>query len=180
MRIAVKIQRINLEPFITESTMLFYKNLIISFILMTLTTTAISATFPRGCEVSGFGFRDNYLIINDRGGQSFFLIQNRSDKPVDIERHETKEVFMSPKLHSKLDPSNWSAFASDEENLYFTCATQVDNSTVLQNCSDILEVCQYPRVKFALSNMGNYWVSTNKEQGQVIKDAAAKGILLRW
>ncbi len=161
--------------------MLSYTKLIIIFTLSILfTTVTFSSTFPRGCEVTGFGYSDNYLILNERGEQSFYLIQNRSDKSIELEHYETKNVFMSPKLHSKLDPLHWSAFASDVEGLHFKCFTQEGDNADMINCSDVLEVCQYPRVKFALSNMGNYWVSTNKDQGQVIKDAVAKGILLRW
>lgn len=144
------------------------------------TTTAVSGIFPRGCEVTGFGYSENFLVLNERGEQVFYLLQNRSNKPIELEIHETKEVFMSPKLHSKVEPLNWSAFASDVENLHFKCFTQDGENTATVNCRDVLEVCQYPRVKFALSNMGNYWVSTNKEQGQVIKDATAKGIFLHW
>lgn len=156
------------------------KRLIIPLLTTLFTTSAVSGTFPRGCEVTGFGYSENYLILNEHGDQAFYLLQNRSNKPIELELYETKEVFMSPKLHSKLEPLNWSAFASDVENLHFKCFTQDGDNTAMVNCSDVLDVCQYPRVKFALSNMGNYWVSTNKEQGQVIKDAVAKGILLRW
>jgi hypothetical protein len=164
--------------------MLFYKR---SFIFLTLqlcvTALAFSANFPRGCEVRGFSFNQNYLVLNEKGEQAFFLVQNRSNKVIELEHVETKEVFMSPKLHSKLDPLQWAAFSSDEENLHFKCFIQtqdIENPTLTVNCGEVLDVCQYPRAKFALSNMGNYWVSTNKSLGQVIKDTSAKGIYLRW
>jgi hypothetical protein len=151
--------------------------LIINSILM---NSAIAAAFPRGCEVTGFAFTENFLILNDSGEQTLYLIQNRSDQQIELERYETRDVFMSPKLQSKLEPSNWAAFASDVENLHFKCFTNLENNTAQVNCSDVLEVCQYPRVKFALANMGNYWISTNKPQDQVIKDATSKGIYLKW
>ena len=144
------------------------------------TTTVFSSTFPRGCEVTGFGYSDNHLMLNEKGEQAFYLIQNRSNHLVELEHLETKEVFMSPKLHSKLDPMQWSAFASDVQGLYFKCFSQEGDVENTYPCRDVLEVCQYPRAKFALSNMGNYWVSTNKSQPQVIKEATAKGIYLHW
>lgn len=150
------------------------------FTLTVLVGLAHSSNFPRGCEVTGFGFSDNYLVLNERGDQAFYMVQNRSNRPIELEHYETKDVFMSPKLHSKLDPQQWAAFASDIMNLNFKCYTQEGENTAMVNCSEVLDVCQYPRAKFALSNMGNYWVSTNKNQGQVIKDATAKGIYLRW
>lgn len=156
------------------------KKTLISALFLLNASYAWTSTFPRGCEVTGFSYTDNFLILNEKGDQTLFLIQNRSDKKIELTRHETRDVFMSPELQSKLDVSQWAAFASDVENLHFKCFAIDEDNTAQINCSDVLDVCQYPRVKFALSNMGNYWVSTNKPQGQVVKDAVAKGILLRW
>lgn len=141
---------------------------------------AAANTFPHGCEVTGFGYNENYLVVNESGEQSFYLIQNRSSVPIELQRYETREVFMSPPLTAKLDPANWGAFASDVDHLHFQCFVKENENNVPVNCREVLEVCQYPRVKFALSNMGNYWVSTNKTQSQVINEAASKGIYLRW
>jgi hypothetical protein len=140
----------------------------------------VANNFPRGCEVTGFGFNQHYLILNENGEQSFYLLQNRSPVRVELQRYEPREVFMSPPLTAKLDPSNWAAFASDIGNLHFQCFVNENDTAVKIDCRDVLEICQYPRVKFALSNMGNYWVSTNKTQAEVINEAANKGILLHW
>ena len=146
-----------------------------------VTAPNAATSFPRGCEVTGYSFSGNALVLNERNQQTFYMIQNRSNKKIELEHYETQpDVFMSPKLETKFDPSRWAAFASDVENLHFKCYTQENGDRLLMNCRDVLDVCQYPRVKFALSNMGNYWVSTNKAQDQVIKDAVSKGILLRW
>lgn len=137
--------------------------------------------FPRGCEVRGFGFSTNFLVLNENGEQAFYLIQNKSDKTIELEHHETNpEVFMSPKLECKISPTRWSAFASDIKNMYFSCTANNNGERVPVRCSDVLEICQYPRVKFAISNMGSYWVSTNKPQTQVVQDSIHKGIFLRW
>lgn len=156
---------------------------IISFFAMTVFSSSMAATsqtFPHGCEVTGFGFQGNYLILNETGNQSFYLIQNRSNASVELQRYETRDVFMSPSLSVKLEPSNWAAFASDIGNLHFECLVTENETRKKIDCLNVLEVCQYPRVKFAASNMGNYWVSTNKSQTQVINESANKGILLRW
>lgn len=140
-----------------------------------------TSQFPRGCEVVGFGFNKNYLILNEHGEQEFYLLQNRSNQQIEIEHYETHpDVFMSPKLESKIDPMHWSAFASDVANMYFACYVKQGEERVSTNCNEVLDVCQYPRVKFALSNMGNYWVSTDKLLQQVLKDSTAKGIFLHW
>ena len=150
---------------------------------ISLFCTSVSAetSFPHGCEVTGFGFSQSELVLNEKGGQAFYMIQNRSAKKIELEHFETrKDIFMSPKLETKLDPLSWAAFASDIQNSHFRCYTQENGDKMLVSCREALDVCQYPRVKFALSNMGDYWISTNKPREQVIKDAVTKGILLRW
>lgn len=154
------------------------KTLVISAIL--INGVHATSVFPRGCEVIGFGFDQNYLILNASGEQSYYLIQNRSESKVELERQDSAEAFMSPPLQADLDPTNWAAFASDVKNVNFKCYKQVGDNTSLVNCKDVLEVCQYPRARFALSNMGNYWISVNKQQREVIQDSVAKGIYLKW
>jgi len=153
---------------------------ILGFSLLFTNATAATA-FPHGCEVTGYGFIGNDLVLNEKGGQAYYLIQNRSEKKIELEHYESNpDAFMSPKLETKFDTSKWSAFASDVENMHFRCYTQYNGDRMIVNCRDALDVCQYPRAKFALSNMGNYWVSTNKSLEQVVKDTVAKGIYLRW
>ena len=136
--------------------------------------------YPKGCETRGFGYSGEFLVINETGEQTFYLIQNKSNYLIELQRHETRDVFMSPALSAIISPSAWAAFASDLQDMYFQCAIRKQDDITPINCHQVLDVCQYPRVKFALSNMGNYWVSVNKPQSRVIKDAISKGILLRW
>ena len=156
----------------------FNKSLMLSLVLVS--TVNASSSFPRGCEVSGFAYDQNFLVLNERGDQSYYLIQNRSDTKIELERHDTDDAFMSPPLQASLDPMNWGAFASDVKNVNFKCYTHAGENTAQVDCRDVLEVCQYPRVRFALSNMGNYWISVNKAQNGVIQDSVAKGIYLKW
>ncbi|RUR13214.1 enhanced entry protein EnhB [Legionella sp. km772] len=153
-----------------------------SLMLSTLLVSSLNAasSFPRGCEVSGFGYDQSNLILNESGEQSYYLIQNRSDAKIELERHDTADAFMSPPLLASLDSMNWAAFASDVKNVNFKCYKRMDDNTSLVDCRDVLEICQYPRVRFALSNMGNYWISVNKSQANVIQDSVAKGIYLKW
>ncbi|MFT4058590.1 MAG: enhanced entry protein EnhB [Legionella sp.] len=137
-------------------------------------------SFPRGCEVTGFAYSQNYLILNDTGKQAYYLIQNHSDSRIELEHQASEEAFMSPPLHATLDSMNWGAFASDIKNLNFRCYKHIGEGTSPVDCRDVLDVCQYPRARFALSNMGNYWVSFNKSQSGIIQESVAKGIYLKW
>lgn len=151
-------------------------------VMLNITNTAFvfAGVFPRGCEVTGFGYEDGRLILNETGDQTLYLIQNHSSNKIMLEHFEIKEIFLSPKLRNKVSPGNWSAFASEIPSQHFKCFKMNGESQEEVDCSEFLEICQYPRVKFALSNMGTYWVSMNKPQPQVLKDAIAKGILLHW
>lgn len=160
---------------------LFYKiNRLIIVPALLINSAQATSSFPRGCEVTGFGYNQKNLIVNETGNQSYYLVQNRSNSRVELERINTEEAFMSPPLHASLDPMNWGAFASDIKNLNFKCFKNTEENITLIDCRDVLEVCQYPRVKFALSNMGNYWISFNKPLGTIIQESVAKGIYLKW
>jgi hypothetical protein len=143
-------------------------------------TPVVKSNFPRGCEVIGYGYQQNHLILNDTGKQTLYLIQNRGSHPIELEHVTSTEVFMAPKLEAQILPGYWAAFASDEANNHFKCLEHINDQSHETNCAQLLDICQYPRVKFALSNQGNYWISTNKPQAQVIKEAATKGIYLKW
>lgn len=155
-------------------------NTSVLFSAMLMSSAHAVSSFPRGCEVSGFGYSQNYLLLNDTGKQSYYLIQNHSDARVELEHQASDDAFMNPPLHATLESMNWGAFASDIKNLNFRCYKHIGESASPVDCREVLDVCQYPRVRFALSNMGNYWVSFNKPQNSVIQDSVAKGIYLKW
>jgi len=171
--------RIDFKSFIV----LNFKNIIhIAGLTLSLSSATFAITFPPGCEVSGFAFHDGYLVLNDSRRQTLFMIQNNANTELKLEHVETDpKVFMSPKLESKLNANQWSAFASDIPGFYFKCAiVQPDGHLQPVRCESYLNVCQYPRAKFPLSNNGNYWVSTNKVSTQVIEETTKKGIYLKW
>jgi hypothetical protein len=149
-------------------------------VLFIFSLCSAANSFPRGCVVTGFGYNDHFLMLNETGNQSYYLIQNRSDADVELEHLNQEDSFMSPPLQISLNTMNWAAFASDIKQLHFKCYKHIEGNTAPIDCRDVLDVCQYPRAKFALSNMGNYWISSNKSQDQVIQDSVAKGIYLKW
>jgi hypothetical protein len=140
--------------------------------LSLLSAHVCAESFPKGCEPRDFHFAGSNLILNETG--------DHSSQPVEIQRLRTNDTFMSPSLSVNLGAGAWGAFASDLLNLEFECHIKQGSNSQKMHCSQALEVCEYPRAKFALSNQGNYWVSSNKPQHEVINDAAAKGIYLHW
>jgi hypothetical protein len=160
--------------------MFINKSLFTLLLSILISYNSYAEKLPHGCEVIGFGFNGTNLVINERGIQAFYLMQNRSLQSIELQRVENSDVFMSPPLIAKIAPAKWGAFASDITNLHFQCFSIEKGNHQKIDCRDVLEVCQYPRAKFALSNMGNYWVSSNKSQQDIINDATSKGIYLRW
>lgn len=154
---------------------------VIALSLFTLTThSSYAANFPKGCHAQGYQFIDGRLKLNDEGNQTLYLIKNHSKEHVKLKRYEEQESFMAPSLRAKLLPRRWAAFASDVKAFEFSCSTVATATDHKSHCDQVLSICQYPRVKFATSNMGNYWVSINKSLRNTMRDAIRKGILLRW
>jgi hypothetical protein len=148
--------------------------------LMICVTVLNASEFPGGCKPMGYQFNKGYLLLNDLGKQTFFMIQNKSTTPVSILRVQTKDAFMSPKFESSISPYQWSAFASDSIHLPLACYSGDNQAGERIDCQAALDICEYPNVKFALSNMGTYWVSMNKSRQDIITDAVKTGIYLKW
>jgi hypothetical protein len=165
-----------------EVCMSVLKSLVCLFVLAASFAFAAPkpSSFPRGCEASGFTYGSTALVLNEFGAQSYYLIQNKSQSPLELVRLQSSEDFMSPPLHVTLDPQSWGAFASDVKELNFRCFRKEAGNETTVSCSEVLDICRYPRVRFALSNMGNYWISANKSQREVIQDSVNKGIYLKW
>lgn len=134
-------------------------------------------SLPRGCESTGYVFNNNLLVLNQAGKQRLFLIQNSGDRTITIKHKTLKPVFMGVGYNSSINIKKWSALATDEKDMHFICIDKVSNHNI--PCETILSVCQYPHVKFALSNRGIYWVSKNKTLYQSKRLARTKGIYLR-
>lgn len=152
----------------------------LTFVLFSLASISLAGSFPKGCESVGFGFQNDFLVLNDIGKQAFYMVHNTSNRTIELQRYETQPAFMAPKLLAKISANRWAAFASDIQDFHFKCLYISDTNLEPVPCKDVVEICQYPRVKFALSNMGNYWVSVNRSLSKAKREAIAKGILLRW
>ncbi len=143
---------------------------IASFLLLTLATWCLfintdtnararRSAFPRGCQASGYHFTDGKLVINPDNAdphQTLYLIHNKSDTRVHVEYQKDPNAFMSPTWEADLDRNRWAAFATDKSNIPFKCKRKSRYEETDTDCGEALALCQYPRAKFALANMGNY------------------------
>lgn len=149
---------------------------LLALIVSTNTFARKSNSFPHGCESVGFHFSDKEIILNEDGEQTIYFIENNSSKPLEVKYDEKKNVFMSVGWHTNLSAKRWAVFASDQKAQHFRCFEKGEQVS----CGQSLRVCQYPRVKFAVSNQGSYWVAQNMSLNQAKRKAIKTGILLRW
>lgn len=153
------------------------KSAIACLLFLTYTSLSLANTpFPKGCEQVGYHFDGDELILNEDNEQTLYFIENNSNYRLQLKYDEKRNVFMSVGWQTVLNKKKWAAFASDTKAQHFQCS--IKDKKV--RCHTHLRVCQYPRVKFAMSNMGSYWVATNVSLWQAKRTAIKKGILLRW
>ena len=147
-------------------------------ILFECEAQAAESQFPLGCKISGFGFKDGKLVLKQetaQATQTVYFIHNMAEHAVHLHYIKDPHAFMSPSWSTDISGDNWSAFAPDKDGVTFRCKS--NDSKI--DCQEKLEVCQFAKAKFALSNKGDYWVASNKTQDAVVHAAVQKGILLR-
>jgi hypothetical protein len=168
---------------------MYIKNSIMHRFVVVLGVFALGISFayayPKGCVPVDYTYSVDDVVLNESGVQRVYFFNNHGHQPVELVRHEDSDAEMNPSLNAKLDPGGWSAFASNIAYLYFSCyvpksAEDGNISRFKVRCQDVIDICAYPRAKFAVSNEGNYWITSNKPQMDILKEVAAKGIYLHW
>jgi len=145
-----------------------------------------SNDFPRGCEPKGFEFigenvKLHHTAQEDAPQQTLYLLHNTSSKRLKIQNKVDKQAIVAPVWNVELNRYRWAAFATNKKEVIFRCKNlyrRANESST--SCQEVIEICQYPRAKFSISNYGTYWVTSNKSLNQTIRKAIKKGILLRW
>ena len=95
--------------------------LVIALFMCLACSAAFSTGLPKGCEHTGYEFDDPFVILNQSGDQTFYLIENVANSKIELQKHETEDIFMSPPLIAILEKGKWAAFASDVRNIHFQC-----------------------------------------------------------
>lgn len=158
-----------------------YMTIVIISLLAVINCQA-GSKFPRGCQPVGHEFKDGNLVLDqDESKQTLYFIHNNSNRKLHLQNMKDPGAFMTPNWETHVNHNRWVAFATDHKRIIFRCKTLSSRlGDEYTDCENILQVCQYPKAKFALSNLGNYWVSTNKSLNSTVRASIRKGILLRW
>lgn len=140
--------------------------------------------FPRGCRPIGFDFKDQYLLLKSEAEehpQTLYLLHNTSRYDIQLSLVNNNNLIKTPRFENTIKSKLWGAFATDEPEMKFSCHIKSKHhDDRMVDCSNIFEICQYNRAKFADNNMGNYWVVNSNTLRKTVYKAITYGILLRW
>lgn len=157
----------------------------VTIILLQSAVYAKEALFPNGCRSVGYSFKHYTLILkpNLKGhSQSLYFIHNKTSQPLTFYQMRTGNEAYIMHLNNKIQPWQWGVFATDEKQVRFICATPSTTSDYGQivNCENVVELCEYPNVKFSINNHGNYWAVPSDEKIKARNNVIKQGVLLKW
>lgn len=147
--------------------------------------SVLKNTFPTGCREVGFGFKHYMLILYPYAAgqsQSLYFIHNKTRKLIKFYQMRSGDEAYIYHLNNKIQPKQWGALATDEKKVKFVCTMLSEKSKYgeIVDCAEVLELCEYPNVQFAINNYGNYWAVESGTKSEVIKKVIRQGVLLRW
>lgn len=140
--------------------------------------------FPLGCENVGFSYKDKNVLLKPiltNQQQTIYFIHNLSPNTLHFESLKPADDLYALTYQTDIDPQRWAAFAFDFPQILFTCSIRQAGGEMKQlDCSTLLDICEYPCVKFPDHGEGDYWASENSSLSETIYNAnRGMGILLK-
>ncbi len=157
--------------------------------------------FPRGCKPVGFQFKNGFLVltpVSPQEGQSsetapqtelesspkipqgLYFLHNISQQRIQLKGYKLPDQIFSADHFNVIEPMQWGTFAVDDSMAVLRCDIGSTHESTRINCAETIEICQYPRAKFADHNKGTYWVSQSTTLHDAVQASDSNGILLRW
>lgn len=137
--------------------------------------------FPRGCEETGFEFKDGKLLITpEEDKQTVYLMSNTSRSNIEVRYYDPKYPNLG-NWESIIKPRRWSSFAADMSTLFTCLSMKKGKKTETVDCKDVMRLCQYPRAKVPLHMHGTYFITKNiYTMNSAVRQTIREGVLLRW
>jgi hypothetical protein len=143
--------------------------------------------FPLGCREKGFSFENNVLSLHPnfegkKYDQTLYFLHNITHQNIELTIKKAVGQRFGPNYKNVITPDNWAVFSLDFQHFKFICKEKsffAEAGAYGNDCSKLLEVCQYNNAKFAEHNLGTYWTVANKSRKHAVKSAIEHGILLR-
>ena len=130
------------------------------------------------CVDDGYIFKGNNIVFQpttQEPEQQLFLLQNMASENL-LLTHTDKRFVVDLSWHAILEQNRWSTFAVDQNNFEASCSLINENQETAVPCEQVLALCLFSKTRFALSSLGTFWPSQNKNLKQAILDARRKGI----
>jgi hypothetical protein len=89
------------------------------------------------------------------------LLTNVSRKSILVDRYR-KNASASAGWLSQLDPQNWSAMQTTQQNVRLVCTQQNGSRYSRVNCADYLNACWMMVKSGTKATMGDYWITENR------------------
>ena len=125
-----------------------------------------SLRYPYGCFPIGYHFEYFNLILTPTAKvypQAVYFIHNISNRSVNLFQTRTGKEPYTVHINSTIQARYWSVLASDEKKSKYICTNDAKNLVGhdVINCSKVLDICEYPYVRFGDNHHGNYWALEN-------------------
>lgn len=164
-------KKILLNPPFSKGENLKYKITLVLFgLLLPVVSFAASQTqLPLQCKNNNYRFQQDQLILSTQdSAQHLFLLHNRSTKSIFV-NHEKIPPSASAGWASQLDPTHWSAMATQQKDFAISCSSTESGHFAKLSCRSVLTACVIPNAAFPknLQNMA-FWVAENKERKTII------------
>lgn len=166
---------------------------------------AKDSSLPTGCKRIGYLFSHKIVVLypkkfNKKQGLYFFY-NKTSSEIVNLYQMRTGNEPFTMYLNNVINVNEWGGFSSNESKVKFICTIKKEDKSKsketkfstnnllttnnsqygrIVNCYDVLDVCQFPNVKYANNNEGSYWAVTSNSLENAIQEIIEQGILLRW
>lgn len=172
--------QVMIKPWLTSISLLIIGSLLLA--TMDSNGAKKAKKFFPGCHQLGYTYDRGHLVLEpvqvEDYDQTLYFIHNNSSSQIKIQYYKSQATLHYPLWETSVRSDRWAAFATDKVGLQFQCLSGYGNQVI--DCSSVLQVCQFPRAKFAEHNRGNYWITSNRSKYSSRNAAIRKGILLRW
>lgn len=157
-----------------------FKPLVVISLLLFVKSVWGAQDPPNNCLNTEYKYEAGQLILSPEIGeeiQRLYLVRNNSPNTL-VLSHTNEDYLISLGWKSTIDRDHWSAFGVDEPGFAIDCLRKESDDTIPVACEEVVEVCYLPNTRFALSSLGSFWLSENKQLNQVLVETRRKGVKL--
>jgi hypothetical protein len=153
--------------------------------LITTISFAKTETMPNGCYDEGYAFKHKMLTLypkKEGNRDSVYFIYNQSNHTINLFHAKKTQTHHGVNINNDIKAHRWAVYSSDEEKVRFICTSpsRKYEHGEINDCGEVLKVCEFSNVKFGLNNRGNYWMVDSTSKNTALRKVNREhGVLLR-